>query len=134
MKMVKKQREAQIQQRVQGWQAEEKALKGIYPQFSLDAELKNKDFVGLLQRGVTMKHAYEVVHMDDMMRGAMQYATQAAQAQVSRNIQARGARPVEGAASGAPGVVTKSDVRKLTKADREEIARQVARGKIITFG
>ena len=129
-----KQREAQIQQRVQGWQAEEKALKGIYPQFSLDAELKNKDFVGLLQRGVTMKHAYEVVHMDDMMRGAMQYATQAAQAQVSRNIQARGARPVEGAASGAPGVVTKSDVRKLTKADREEIARQVARGKIITFG
>lgn len=129
-----KQREAQIQERVKGWQAEEKALKGVYPQFNLDAELKNKDFVGLLQRGVTMKHAYEVVHMDDMMRGAMQYATQQAQAQTVRNIQARGNRPVEGAASGAPGVVTKSDVTKLTKADREEIARQVARGKVITFG
>ena len=81
-----------------------------------------------------MKHAYEVCHMDEMMRGAMQYATAQAQAQTARNIQARGNRPVEGAASGAAGVVTKSDVRKLTKADREEIARQVARGKIITFG
>ena len=128
------QREAQVQARVQGWQAEEKALKAQYPNFDLDAELRNKDFVGLLQRGVTMKHAYEVIHMDDMMRGAMQYATAQAQAQTARNIQARGARPVEGAATGAPGVVTKSDVTKLTKADREEIARQVARGKTITFG
>ena len=41
---------------------------------------------------------------------------------------------MEGAATGAAGVVTKSDVTKLTKADREEIARQVARGKTITFG
>ena len=129
-----RQREEQIQARVQGWQAEERALKGIYPQFDLDAELRNKDFVGLLQRGVTMKHAYEVIHMDDMMRGAMQYATAQAQAQTARNIQARGARPMEGAATGAAGVVTKSDVTKLTKADREEIARQVARGKTITFG
>ncbi len=129
-----KQREAQIQQRVQGWQQEERALKGMYPNFSLDAELRNKEFVGLLQRGVTMKHAYEVVHMDDMMRGAMQYATTQAQAQTARNIQARGSRPTEGAASGGPAVVSKSDVNKLTKADREEIARQVARGKTITFG
>ena len=128
------QREAQVQARIQGWQAEEKALKGVYPQFDLDAELRNKDFVGLLQRGVTMKHAYEVIHMDDMMRGAMQYATAQATAQTARNIQARAARPMEGAATGAPGVVTKSDVTKLTKADREEIARQVARGKTITFG
>lgn len=129
-----RQREAQVQARIQGWQAEEKALKGVYPQFDLDAELRNKDFVGLLQRGVTMKHAYEVIHMDDMMRGAMQYATAQAQAVTARNIQARGARPMEGAATGAAGVVTKSDVTKLTKADREEIARQVARGKTITFG
>ena len=129
-----RQREAQVQARVQGWQAEEKALKGMYPQFDLDAELRNKDFVGLLQRGVTMKHAYEVIHMDDMMRGAMQYATAQATAQTAKNIQARGARPVEGAATGAAGVVTKSDVTKLTKADREEIARQVAKGKTITFG
>ncbi len=129
-----RQREAQVQARVQGWQAEEKALKGMYPQFDLDAELRNKDFVGLLQRGVTMKHAYEVIHMDDMMRGAMQYATAQATAQTAKNIQARGARPMEGAATGAAGVVTKSDVTKLTKADREEIARQVAKGKMITFG
>ncbi len=129
-----RQREAQVQARIQGWEAEEKALKGVYPQFDLGAELRNKDFVGLLKNGVTMKHAYEVIHMDDMMRGAMQYATAQAQAVTARNIQARGARPMEGAATGAAGVVTKSDVTKLTKADREEIARQVARGKTITFG
>ena len=68
------------------------------------------------------------------MGGALKYAVDKTKAQVADNIRARAMRPLEGAVNGAAAAVTvKSDVRKLTKADREEIARQVMRGKTITF-
>ena len=80
------------------------------------------------------KHSALWRGIDGLMGGALKYAVDKTKAQVADNIRARAMRPLEGAVNGAAAAVTvKSDVRKLTKADREEIARQVMKGKTITF-
>ncbi len=128
-----RQRDAAVQDQITRWQQEADQVKQIYPGFEMDKEMQNPEFVGMLKRGVDMRTAYQSAHFDELMRGGMQYASQAAQAQMARNIQARGQRPMEGAAGGNPAIITKSDVTKLSKADREEIARQVLRGKKKSF-
>ena len=54
------------------WMSEADALKEIYPNFSFDEEVENKDFLQLLQNGIDVRTAYEVAHHDEIMRGAMQ--------------------------------------------------------------
>jgi len=128
-----RQRDAAVQQQIAQWQQQAEQVRQIYPGFDMDTEMRNPAFVSMLKSGVDMRTAYQSAHFDELMRGGMQYAAAATQAQTARNIQARGQRPMEGAAGGNAAVVTKSDVTKLSKADREEIARQVMRGKKITF-
>ncbi len=127
------QQAVQQQQMLEKLNAEEKAVQQIYPDFNLDAELQNPDFFNLIKSGIPMDKAYQVVHYDQIVGGALQYAVNEAKAQTANTIRARAMRPLEGAANGAAPVTVKSDVSKLTKEDREEIARQVMRGKTITF-
>ncbi len=126
-------RERQRAAMVQRLEAEEARVKEVYPTFDLEKEAGNPEFTGLLKRGVPMKKAFEVLHMDELMQGAMQYTAAKVQQTTARNIQARQARPDEGAAAKAAPVTAKTDVKKLTKADRERIAQEVMRGKVITF-
>lgn len=131
-------REQQEQQRIseqiqQKWEQEEAAIKELYPNFDLNTELNDANFVNLLKSGIPMEKAYQVTHYDELMGGALRYAVNEAKAQTANNIRARAMRPLEGAATASPAVTVKSDVSKLTKEDREEIARQVMRGKTISF-
>lgn len=132
---VQRQQEQQRQadEIMRGWAEEEKAIKQIYPTFDLNEELNDPEFVKMLQNGIPMEKAYQVMHYDQLVGGALRYAVNEAKAQTANNIRARAMRPLEGAAQGTPAVTVKSDVNKLTKEDREEIARQVMRGKTITF-
>ncbi len=127
------QEQAEVTRQIDAWRQEAEQVRGVYPQFDMDAEFQNPQFVALVKQRIPMRQAYEVIHHDELMRGMAQYAATAAQKQTIQNIQARGMRPVEGAAQGNPASIVKNDVKKLTKADREEIARQVMRGKTITF-
>ncbi len=134
--MAAQQAQQQAAQRaamVQRLEAEEAQVKEVYPTFDLEKEAGNPEFAALLKRGVSMKQAFEVLHMDELMQGAMQYTAAKVQQTTARNIQARQARPDEGAAAKAAPVTAKTDVNKLTKADREKIAQEVMRGKVITF-
>ena len=40
----------------------------IYPDFNLEKELENEEFKRLLSTGVTVKNAYEVVHIDEVIQ------------------------------------------------------------------
>jgi hypothetical protein len=87
----------------------------------------------LLKSGVPVQHAYEVVHINEIKQNnAVHVAKQTSKA-TADNIRARGNRPKENAGSATPGVQYKSDVSKLTKKDRAEIAKRVARGETISF-
>lgn len=40
----------------------------IYPDFNFEKELENEEFKRLLSVGVTVKNAYEVIHIDEVIQ------------------------------------------------------------------
>ena len=126
------QREA-AERQMQQWFSEGDELKAVYPDFDLNAEAQNPRFVNMLKAGVPVKHAYGVMHMDELMTNAMQTAAKRSEQAVVNNIKARGSRPAENGLSSQSAFTVKDDVSKLSKKDRAEIARRAARGEKITF-
>jgi len=131
--LLKAQQDAAEQNRVQEqvgrWVQEAETLSQKYPGFDLQAEMANDQFRRLLQAGTPVEHAYRVIHMDELMNAAAA-ATEKA---VVDNIKARGTRPQENGVAAQSGFVAKTDVAKLSREDRREIARRVARGEMISF-
>lgn len=125
--------EAVAQRICQGWVQQGMALRDIYPGFDFAAELKRADFAGLLRAGVSVKAAYEACHLQEILGGAMQYTADKVAAGVAARIADRANRPAENGATPRAGAVLKPDVNKLTRAQREQIARRVARGEKISF-
>lgn len=121
------------QQQLQKWYGEAEQVKGLYPSFDLNAEVKNPQFLSMLKAGVPVQHAYEVVHMEDIKAGVAKMQAKATEKQVVDGIRAKGARPQENGTTSQSAFTVKDDVSKLTKAERAEIARRVARGEQITF-
>lgn len=128
--MAQQQRETAVRQIYDGWQREAEVLKEKIEGFDLALECQNSDFVDLISRGVQMESAYKVVHFDDEQRKA----AAAGEKKVADSVRAGKARPSENGLGAQSGINVKSDVSKLTPADRKEIARRVARGDKITFG
>ncbi|MBR5816558.1 MAG: hypothetical protein IKY38_03925 [Anaerotignum sp.] len=50
----------------------------MYPNLNLMEEFGNPQFVKLLDSGVGVKAAYQAVHFDELMGGALQYTAQQA--------------------------------------------------------
>ena len=116
------------------WMNEAENLKTIYPSFDLAAEMQNPKFIDLLRSpNIDVRTAYEVIHKDDIISGAMQFTAKTVEQKLANKIIANGARPTENGLSSQSASLTKSDVSLLTKADRQEIARRVARGEKISF-
>lgn len=116
------------------WMEQADSTKQVYPSFDLKAEMQNPKFLELLKSNIDVRTAYEVIHKDDIIAGAMQFTAKKVEQNIANKIIANGARPSENGNSSQGASVTKSDVSQLTKADRAEIARRVARGEKISFG
>ena len=115
------------------WMNQAEETKTIYPSFDLQAEMNNPKFVDLLRSNIDVRTAYEVLHKDDIIRGAMQFTAQTVESKLSKKIASNGARPNESGMSSQSAAVVKSDVSQLSKADRAEIIRRVQRGEKIRF-
>lgn len=120
--------------------AQGEALKQMYPSFDIDTEMLDPNFGRLLATfkrsgfGDSVKLAYETVHRDEIMSGAMQYAVKQTEQKISNSIQSGMARPQEnGTAKVAAGAPTNLDPSKLSKEQIEDIKRRAARGERITF-
>ncbi len=126
-------RQAQKDATLAKWQTEADALKQTYEDFDLDTEVANPDFARLLGSGVAMQTAYEVVHHDELISGAMKYAVNRTANAVAANVRANGLRPTEGAGRGGAPSSMNLDVHKLSKEQRADIVRRVERGERITL-
>ncbi len=115
------------------WMEQAKQAKLTYPSLDLNTEAKNPQFLRLLNSGVDVATAYAVIHKDEIIPAAMQYTAKTVEQKIANKIIAGGARPAENGNSSQSATLTKSDVSQLTKADRAEIMRRVARGEKITF-
>lgn len=120
-------------QQLAQWTREAEALKAAYPEFNLEEEAQNDDFIRLLKAGTPMAHAYKVIHFDEIV-GQERMATAAmTERQVVENIKAKGSRPSEAGLNSTNGITRKSDVDNLSKGDVLEIAKRVKRGETISF-
>jgi len=121
------------QQMRAAWDTQAEALKATYPGFDLQEELQNDSFFNLLKAGATVEAAYHAIHFNEIVTGVVSLAGKRAEQNVVNSIKTKGQRPAEAGAASMPAVVVKSDVSKLTRADRQEIARRAARGEKISF-
>lgn len=121
------------------------ALKATIPDFDLDAEMENPAFARMALKpprgaGVPLESAYYAIHhqaIEEARRVQQYQATQQAvkqTAQLVSNAVASGTRrPTENGAGAAAAATTRSDPATLTRAERAEIRRRVARGDQIYF-
>lgn len=126
-------RQRQADQVYAGWMQEAEQLKGTYPGFDLQTELKSPQFQKMLGAGVGLKAAFEAMHHDEIMAGAMQHTARTISKKIADGVASRQNRPVENGLSSQASANVKSDVSKLTRADRAEVARRAARGEHIVF-
>lgn len=131
--MQEQERQEKGRQLYQTWMQQAEQAKAVYPSFDLQAEMQNEKFVDLLRSNIDVRTAYEVLHKDDIISGAMQYTAQTVKSNVAKSIAANGARPSENGIGSQSAAVVKSDVTKLNNKDIDEVMRRVARGEKISF-
>ncbi len=123
-----------LRSRVRGWFEDSSELKNDYPDFDLRKELRsNKLFSQLLMGGAPLRAAYETVHKDEILSGAMAYTADQVRQQVVKDIEAKGRRPVENGVSSESATVTSINVNALTSQDILKILKQVENGASIRF-
>ena len=132
--MDEKERRDNAAQQYSQWMRQAEEAKLTYPSLDLNAEAKNPQFLRLLNSGVDVGTAYAVIHKDEIIPAAMQYTAKTVEQKLTNKIIANGARPSENGISSQGATQTKSDVSRLSKEERAEIARRVARGEKISFG
>ena len=116
-----------------GWMTQAEEAKKVYPSFDLKTEMNNPKFLELLRSNIDVRTAYEVMHKDEIISGAMQFTAKTVEQKIANKIAANGSRPSENGMRSQSAAVVKSDVSKLSKADRAEIIRRVQRGEKIRF-
>lgn len=115
------------------WMDQAEKLRGVYPSFDLDAEMQNPKFIDLLRTNIDVRTAYEVLHKDEIIPAAMQFTAKTVEQKLTNKIIAGGTRPAENGTDARSAAVTKKDVSKMTRAEREDIARRALMGERITF-
>ena len=115
------------------WMQQAEETKKVYPGFDLNAETENPKFMELLNSNIDVRTAYEVLHMNEIIPAAMQFSAKTVESKLANKIASGASRPAENGMNSGSAAVVKSDVSQLTKADRQEIIRRVARGEKIRF-
>ena len=132
--MQEKESQEKASQLYASWMNQAEQLKSVYPAFNLETELKNPQFMDLLRvPTIDVRTAYEVIHKDEILHGAMQYTAKTVEQKLTNKMMANGARPTENGTSSQSASLTKSDVSQLSKAEREDLIRRAARGEKISF-
>ncbi len=127
-------REDRLRKRISGWLKECGEIKELYPEFDLRNELRSsKLFSQLVLAGAPVRAAYETVHKDEILSGAMAYTADKVREQVVKNIETKGRRPLENGISSESAVMTAVDVNALTSKDILKILKQVENGANIKF-
>lgn len=120
-------RQQAVRERTEQWRAQEEALRKEVPELDIRNELENPEFQRLLTSGVDMRTAYQVVHMDEIMSGAMGYAAKKATEKTVKGIQARGMRPDELGLSKQQGDSGRKSIADMSGDEILELAEKAKR-------
>ena len=122
-----------MQDTINSWMSDEKRLIENYPDFSIEKEAENPEFLKLLKAGVSLKTAYLATHHEEIVKDLVEKAAMEAKEKTAQAIKTRGKRPLENGMTSKSTALYKTDVSKLSPSERAEIAKRVAKGEIISF-
>ena len=126
-------RQERAKRQLSDWLRQAEETKSRYPSFDLQQEARDPRFRSLLRSGVPLQTAFEVLHQQEILPAAMAYSARRAEERMADSVIAGQLRPAEGAMGGQSPSLSKRDVSRLTRAERDEIDRRVARGEKIRF-
>lgn len=131
----KAEEQQQLMQHIDGIRQQAQELKQVFPDFDLDAEMHNPEFVkATMPGGLSVKQAYYALHGDEIIPQLMALGVQQGRNQISRSLQANAARPVEGASrSGSVGGVQPSGRETMTDDMYERIKNRTLRGENVVL-
>ena len=138
---------------VSPWAEAADALKAVYPDFDLEAEMAHP-VLGAILRGEavpTLRQLYEAAHWEEMaaarareaasvaVEAAVEEAVSAAVAaavaeseeRLLGHIRARGRRPAENGTAAASGARLQAAVGRLTRRERAQLAKRAENGEHI---
>lgn len=131
--------EMQRRQAFQALQTEAEQLKSIYPQLNLSQMLQDNQTMRTIQAlqiaGAKdpVRTVWEAAHRNEIMGGLAARAAQTGAQKVANAVAANKARPDENGTRGQGGIVTATDPRNLSKAQRQDIRNRVRRGEKVSF-
>ena len=119
------------------WEAQCRKAAELYPQFDMQGEVLNSStgipFMELLASGVDVMTAYEVVHKDELIGGAMKYTAEKVREKTVNDIRARGLRPDENGADGAAALMVGSDPSSWPDEEIDRVIERAKRGERIVL-
>lgn len=127
------QRQQRQRQQFAIWDQQAAELTQAFPQFNLQYELQNPDFIAALDRGYSVRDAFMSVHMNEILNGSMNMSAQQTRQSMVENMQRKAARPAENGMRASAAVVRKSDPSKLSDDDIDKIFEEVEAGAQIRF-
>ena len=95
--------------------------------------MENDNFKELFFKGVPMLDAYKLVHMDDLMSGAMQFASQKSMQKVTNSVISNKNRPIENGLSANKAVTVKPKISEFTPEQIQDYIDRAASGQKIDF-
>jgi hypothetical protein len=119
--------EQKIQQHFVRLEQQAEAMKKVFPNFDLHAELQNPAFARMTAPnvGISVEDAYYAVHRNEIQTAAMQVTAQKTAEKISNAIASGSRRPDEsGASSQAPSVST-FDYRNASRDQREALKKRI---------
>lgn len=115
------------------WDRQAEECRAKYPTFDMETELQNEQFRRLMQLGVDVPTCFEIVHKDELMRGAMQYTAQKATEKVANAVISNKARPSENGLSSKSSSIAKTNISSLSREQMEDYKRRALAGEKIDF-
>lgn len=142
MKMENKQlieaqrRAEQIRQRDETWtrwDKEAEICRSHFPEFDMNREVQNENFVRLLGSGFDVETAYKACHFDEIMNGVMTRTQSDTKKKVADTIRSGYVRPVENQLGGNTAITQKLDVEHMSNKEIVELIERAKSGEQIVF-
>ena len=120
--------EQSLQEKMEQWRMQEASAKELYPALDLREELKDPRFVELLDCGIDVRTAFEIIHKDQILCASMHFAA----SEMERRLREKQpkARPTENGGNQGPALC-KHDVSRMSRRERKELIRRAQMGEII---
>ena len=104
----------------ENWMRQAEELQEIYPDFDIQEETSNPEFIKILRNGFTVQQAYELAHPEVQTDRIRREVT----SKIASNMQSRQRRPPENGAASTVGIERRTNVENFTPEDRKKAIEQ----------